>query len=492
MAQTSNYVAFDLGASGGRTIVGRFDGEKLTLSELNRFANGPSPVLGTLYWDVLSMFGQMRQGLGLYRIQFGDQLNGIGCDTWGVDYGLVGADGALLSNPVHYRDARTDGMLEAGFEIVPRDVIFERTGIQFMQINTLFQLLASKLSNDPVLDKAERLLMMPDLLNYWLTGVQANEFSEATTSQMYDPRKGEWAYSLVEQMGLPTKILGDIVPPGTVLGPLYSGVADEVGLPGVPVIAVACHDTGSAVAAVPAEVANYVYISSGTWSLIGVESPEPIITADSLKYNFTNEGGVFGTIRFLKNIMGMWILQECRRIWASQGREYSWAEITNMAAESPAFGSLINPDAHDFLQPGDMPSRIQAFCARTAQAEPQTKGEIIRTVLESLALKYRWALERLELMLDRRMEAIHVVGGGSQNQLLCQLAADATQLPVIAGPIEATAIGNVLMQAIARGEIASLAEARQVVRQSFEPITYEPRSVAGWDDAYARFDRICS
>ena len=361
-----------------------------------------------------------------------------------------------------------------------------------MQINTLFQLLASKLSNDPVLDKAERLLMMPDLLNYWLTGVQANEFSEATTSQMYDPRKGEWAYSLVEQMGLPTKILGDIVPPGTVLGPLYSGVADEVGLPGVPVIAVACHDTGSAVAAVPAEVANYVYISSGTWSLIGVESPEPIITADSLKYNFTNEGGVFGTIRFLKNIMGMWILQECRRIWASQGREYSWAEITNMAAESPAFGSLINPDAHDFLQPGDMPSRIQAFCARTNQAEPQTKGEIIRTVLESLALKYRWALERLELMLDRRMEAIHVVGGGSQNQLLCQLAADATQLPVIAGPIEATAIGNVLMQAIARGEIASLAEARQVVRQSFEPITYEPRSVAGWDDAYARFDRICS
>jgi rhamnulokinase len=472
-------------------MVGHFDGSRLTLSELNRFANGPTTVLGTLYWDVLSLFDQMKQGLGLYQKQFGCQLHGIGCDTWGVDFGLIDARGQLLGNPVHYRDARTDGMFDQAFKIVSRETIFEQTGIQFMQINTLFQLLAMRLQHDPQLEQAARLLMVPDLFNYWLTGIQANEFTEATTSQMYDPRQNRWAYPLLDQLGIPTGMLGDIVQPGTILGPLDQNLADEVGLSDVPVVAIACHDTGSAVAAVPAEIDNYVYISSGTWSLIGIESPQPIINAQSLQYNFTNEGGVAGTIRFLKNIMGMWILQECRRIWASQDHAYSWDQLTAMAAEAPAFGPLIDPDAHDFLQPGDMPARIQAFCARTGQAVPETHAEIARTVLESLTLRYRWALEKLELLMGRKMAAIHIVGGGCQNHLLCQLTADCCQVPVIAGPIEATAIGNVLMQAIARGEIADLAEARQVVRQSFDVITFAPRFVAGWDDAYAVLLRVC-
>jgi len=487
MAKTSNYVAFDLGASGGRTMVGRFDGEKVTLAEMNRFVNGPSQVLDTLYWDVLSLFGHMKAGLGQYSKTFGDDPAGIGCDTWGVDFGLIDRNGKLLGNPVHYRDARTDGMVEAAFEIVPRADIFEQTGIQFMQLNTLFQMLAMVKAGDPKLDAAERMLMMPELFNYWFTGIQANEFSEATTSQMFNPRTGDWAYPMLERMNIPTNILGEIVAPGTVLGPLEANVAQEVGLGDVPVVAIAGHDTGSAVVAVPAELPNYAYISSGTWSLIGIESPKPIINAESLKYNFTNEGGVFDTIRFLKNIMGMWILQECRRIWAMEAPELSWDEITTMGAEGPAFGSLIDPDAHDFLQPGDMPSRIQAYCARTGQAVPCTKPEIIRTVLDSLALKYRWALEKLEILLGQRLDAIHIVGGGSRNRLLNQLTADACQRAVIAGPVEATALGNVLMQAIALGQIGSLAEARQVVRQSFDVTAFEPGSGDGWDAAYETF-----
>lgn len=487
MAQTSNYLAFDLGAESGRAVVGRFDGTRLELATLHRFPNGPIRIFDSLYWDVLRLYQEMKAGLRRYRHEIGEPLESIGLDTWGVDFSLLNRNHELVANPHHYRDPRTEGMLAAAFERVSRAEIFEYTGIQFMEINTLYQLLAMKLKGDPALEQAETLLMMPDLFNYWFTGVRVCEFSEATTSQFYDPRQKDWARPLLQKLGLPTHILPQVIPPGSVVGPLHPAVAGEVGLEGVSVVAPACHDTGSAVAAVPASGQDFAYISSGTWSLMGVESPQPIINADSLRYNFTNEGGVCGTIRFLKNIMGLWLVQECRRTWAQAGEELSYDELTHLAAQAPAFGPLIEPDSHDFLRPGDMPARIVAFCAETGQRMPETKGEIVRCALESLALKYRWVLEKLELLLGHPLETIHIVGGGSQNKLLCQLTADATQRLVIAGPVEATAAGNVLMQALARGRIGSLAEGREVVRHSFELITYQPRAAAGWDEAYGRF-----
>ena len=487
MPHSIDYLAFDLGAESGRAVLGRFDGDTLHLDTLHRFPNGPVVVMGRLYWDVLRLWTEMKQGLALYRREQGADLDGIGLDTWGVDFALLGADDGLLANPRHYRDPRTDGMLEAAFARVPREEIFEATGIQFMQINTLYQLLAMRLGGDPTLDAARTLLMMPDLINYWLTGAKVCEFTDATTTQFYDPRRRAWARPLLGRLGLPTDVLPPVVEPGTVLGPLLPPLAEEVGLEGAAVIAPACHDTGSAVAAVPARGDDFAYISSGTWSLMGVETTEPVITPESLTFNFTNEGGVCGTFRLLKNIMGLWLVQECRRTWAGQGREYSYAELTAMAADAPAFGPLVEPDCHDFLAPGDMPARIRAFCARTGQDAPETEGALVRCALESLALKYRWVLEKLQLMTGKVLRVIHVVGGGSQNELLCQLAADATRRPVIAGPVEATAMGNILMQALARGRIGSLAEGREVVRRSCDAAIYEPRDSGGWDDAYARF-----
>jgi rhamnulokinase len=490
MNQTANYLAFDLGAESGRAVVGRFDGERLDLSTLHRFPNNPVRILDSLYWDVLGLFAEMKRGLGLYRRQEGDHLEGIGLDTWGVDFALLGRNGKLLSNPRHYRDPRTEGMLQAAFEQVPREEIFEHTGIQFMEINTLYQLLSMKLSHDPTLDLAETLLMMPGLLNYWLTGVKACEFTAATTTQFYDPREKGWSRALLTKLGLPTHILTDIIQPGTVLGPLFPRIAEETGLEGVSVIAPACHDTGSAVAAVPAQGDGFAYISSGTWSVMGIESAEPIINKKSLAHNFTNEGGVCGTFRVLKNIMGLWLVQESRRTWAKQGDELSYDQITALAAKAPAFGPLVEPDCRDFLRPGDMPTRIRQVCARTGQKPPETKGEIVRCALESLALKYRFVLENLQSLQDKPLDTIHIVGGGARNRLLCQLSADALQRTVIAGPAEATATGNILMQALANGRIASLSEAREIVRRSFDLVTYEPRSSAGWDDAYARFLRV--
>ncbi|HHX44094.1 MAG TPA: rhamnulokinase [Chloroflexi bacterium] len=489
MAQTIDYLAFDLGAESGRAIIGRFDGARLQLDTLHRFPNGPVTVGGRLYWDVLRLWAALKEGLARYRHEAGAALDGIGLDTWGVDFALLGADDALLANPRHYRDPRTEGMLEVAFARVPREEIFATTGIQFMPINTLYQLLAMRHGGDPTLDIARTLLMIPDLFTFWLTGVKACEFSNATTTQFYDPRRGAWATSLLERMDLPTAILPPVIQPGTIVGPLLPAVAEEVGLQAT-VIAPACHDTGSAVAAVPAAGDDFAYISSGTWSLMGVEAPAPVITPESLAFNLTNEGGVCGTFRLLKNIMGLWLVQECRRTWAAQGRTYSYADLTAMAAASPAFGPLVEPDCHDFLAPGDMPARVRAFCTRTGQTPPETEGAIVRCALESLALKYRWVLEKLEVLTGRTLRAIHVVGGGSQNGLLCQLTADATGRPVLAGPVEATAMGNALMQALARGRIGSLAEGREVVRRSCEVTTYAPRPAAAWDDAYARFLEI--
>ena len=487
MAHASSYLAFDLGAESGRAVLGHYDGERISLSTLHRFPNGPVKVFHSLYWDVLSLFREIKTALSLYRHTHGRQLDGIGLDTWGVDFALLGRDDKLLGNPRHYRDPRTEGMLGAAFERVTRDEIFEQTGVQFMEINTLYQLLAMQLDDDPTLDRADALLMIPDLFNFWLTGIKTCEFTAATTSQFYDPRRGDWARALLQKLDLPTRILQNVTEPGTMLGPLHPAVADEIGLGNITVIAPSCHDTGSAVAAVPATSESSAYISSGTWSLMGVETPKPVISDDSLRYNFTNEGGVCNTFRLLKNIMGLWIVQECRRVWAQGAQQLSYGEITALATAAAPFVSIIEPDDHDFLRPDDMPARIRSFCGRTGQRQPETKGEIIRCTLESLAFKYRWVLEKLERLLDRHLETIHVVGGGSQNQLLCQFTADATGRPVIAGPVEATALGNILMQALARGHISSLSEGREIVRRSFDLKSYEPNTSGGWDEAYSRF-----
>ena len=487
MGATSNYLAFDLGAESGRAIIGSYDGARIDLETIHRFPNGPIAIFDNLYWDTPRLYAEMRQGMQIYAREHGKALDGIGLDTWGVDYALLDHDGRLLSLPYNYRDPRTTGMFEAVFSRVPRDEVFAQTGIQFMEINTLYQLYAMRLAGDRVLDLAETFLMIPDLFNYWFTGIKRCEFSDATTTQFWDPRRGTWATDLLARLSLPTHIFAPVVPPGTVIGELYRGIAEETGLHGVPVIAPACHDTGSAVAAVPATEGDFAYISSGTWSLMGIETTEPIITDESLRYNFTNEGGVCGTYRFLKNIMGLWLVQQCRATWAQEGEALSYDVITQMAADATPFAALVDPDCDDFLRPGDMPSRIRAYCQRTGQEPPASKGAIVRCALESLALRYRWTLEKLELMLGRPLNRIHIVGGGIQNQLLCQFAADATQRQVVAGPVEATAAGNVLMQAMARGRIGNLEEAREVVRNSFALATYEPGDAAPWDDAYGRW-----
>lgn len=480
------FLAFDLGAESGRAILGQLAGERLRLSEVYRFPNVPVRLPDGLHWDVLRLWTEIKESLRLVAREHAANLAGVGLDTWGVDFALLDRDGALLANPHHYRDSRTDGILAEAFRRVPRQEIFAQTGIQFMPINSLYQLLAMVIQRSPLLEAAQTFLTMPDLFNYWLTGRQVGEFSIATTTQCYDPRQGDWARPLLERLGIPTRIFPPLVPSGTVLGPLLPSVAEEVGLGSVPIIAPACHDTAAAVAAVPAEGKDFVYISSGTWSLLGTELPEPIINEQSLAFDFTNEGGVGGTFRFLKNITGLWLVQECRRTWARQGQEFSYDELAPMAAQAAPLQSIVDPDDAEFAKHGDMPARIRACCQRTGQAMPQSTGEVVRCALESLALKYRWVLERLEMILRRRLEPIHIVGGGAQNRLLCQLTADATGRRVVAGPVEATAIGNIIVQGMAMGHIASLAEGRRVVRHSCALATYEPVGHPGWEEAYSR------
>lgn len=487
MTTTLNTLALDFGAESGRAILGQFDGQRLALTDVHRFPNGPVRLPDGLHWDVLRLWTEIKTGLAKTVREQGQTIASIGIDTWGVDFALLDRQGALIGNPYHYRDGRTDGMVEAVLQRVPREEVFAQTGIQFMQLNTLYQLYAMAVQQSPALAMAETLLPIPDLFNYWLTGVKAGEFSHVTTTQCYDPRRQEWAWPLLQALDIPTHIFPPIVAPGTVRGPLLSHVAEETGAQGVQVVAPACHDTGCAVVAVPAQRPGFAWISSGTWSILGVEVAEPIITADSLRYNFTNEGGAGNTFRFSKNIMGLWLVQECRRWWAAHGQALSYTELTQMAAAARPFTCVVDPDHDDFLKPGDMPARLQAFAARTGQAVPESKGEIVRSALESIALKYRTVLEKAEEMLGQRLDPIHIVGGGTQNQLLSQFTADATGRPVLTGPIEATAMGNCLLQAMALGQLNSLWEARAVVRNSTEVLTFEPGPRAGWDAAYARF-----
>jgi len=492
---TTDYLALDLGAESGRGMLGRFDGERLRLEEVHRFPNGPVRMLDTLHWDVPRLFDEMKTALR--KAAAGHPgLDGVGVDTWGVDFGLVGRGETLLGNPVHYRDARTDGMIEAAGRLVPLERIYEITGLQFLPINTAYQLLGMKAAGSPLLEMAETLLMMPDLFGWLLTGRRAGERTDASTTQLLDPRSGAWSDELCDGLGLPRSILPELIGPGTELGPLRRSVAEELGIGGpLTVLAPGTHDTASAVAAVPtgrtgSDPPDWCYLSSGTWSLLGVEVPRPVITEATRRANFTNEGGVGGTTRLLKNIMGLWLVQECRRTWARSGREFSHDELIARARASRPFVTLVEPDDPSFLAPGDMPARLAAFAARTGQPAPGDEGAFVRSALESLALKYRWTIRRVEQILGTTIRAVHVVGGGSRNALLCQFTADACGIPVHAGPVEATAAGNVLLQAMARGRIATLADARAIVAASFAVDTYEPRDVAAWEDAAGRFDGL--
>ncbi|MBI2827595.1 MAG: rhamnulokinase [Planctomycetia bacterium] len=486
------YLAVDLGASGGRVIAGLLDGGRLRLEEVHRFDNGAITAAGSLYWDVLALWRQIVAGLRAAGAKYGRRVKSVGVDTWGVDFALLGRGDVLLENPHSYRDPRAEGMLAKAFARLPREEIFQQTGLQFLQINTLFQLLALSEQNSPLLEMAESLLMMPDLFHWLLTGVKANEYTDATTTQFYNPVKRRWATGLLGQLGIPSHFLGEIVDPGTKLGPLTRAVADETGLSGVDVVLPGTHDTASAVMAVPArgepsDKPNWCYISSGTWSLMGVELPAPVVTDKCLQLSFTNEGGVGHRTRLLKNITGLWLVQECRRIWALAGKSFGWDDLNRLAAAAPPLTSLVNPDDGCFLAPADMPSAIRESCRRTGQPVPADEGAVIRATIESLALRYRQVLAALEEMTGGRIETIHVVGGGTQNAQLCQATADACGRPVVAGPIEATAIGNVMMQAVAAGAVGSIAEAREVVRGSFPVVDYQPRGTADWAAAAERF-----
>jgi rhamnulokinase len=489
MSTAKKLLAFDLGAESGRGVLGLFDGQRLRLEVVHRFSTGGVRTLDSLHWDVLRFYGEMLTGLRKCAAEQGG-LDSLGVDTWGVDFALLGRGDVLLGNPRHYRDPHTETIMDAAFARVPRGEVFRQTGIQFMRFNTLFQMLALQRDRSPLLDVAETLLMIPDLFHFFFTGAKVNELTDASTTQMLDPSTRNWAQGLLRSFGLPTNILGALVPPGRVLGPLRPAVMQETGLGPVPVVAPASHDTASAVAAVPARGSAWAYISSGTWSLMGVELPAPLVNEQALQFNFTNEGGVDNTIRLLKNVMGLWLVQECRRAWERAGKTYDYAELTRLAASAPAFGSLVDPDDTTFILPADMPAALADYCRRTGQMSPTEPGAVVRCALESLALRYRWVLERLEELTGRRLEVIHVVGGGSQNELLCQLTADACNRPVLAGPVEATAIGNVLVQAVGLGLLGSLADAREVVQRSFEVKTFEPQRADEWQQPYARFLKL--
>lgn len=487
-----SFAAIDLGAESGRVILGKLKKNKLHLQEIHRFTNGGVRLVKNLHWDFLRLWREIKTGLSQAADQSDGNLLSIGLDTWGVDFGLLDVSDNLIGNPYHYRDNRTDGMMESVFRIVPRDEVFTKTGIQFMQLNSLFQLFAMVKAVDPALSISKTFLNMPDLFNFFLTGEKVNEFTIATTTQCYNPVERNWASDLLTALEIPAHVFGEIVPPGTVLGILRSVIATELRLDGVSVVASAGHDTASAVAAVPASTDNYIYLSSGTWSLMGVELDEPMISAESLAANMTNEGGVGGKIRFLKNIVGLWLVQECRRQWASEGTEFSYEDLTRMAAAAPEFGALINPDDDRFLAPKDIVAAIQSFCHETGETVPVDKGEIVRCVLESLALEYRNVSQQIDHLTRKIRPVIHIIGGGSQNRFLNQLTANATGKTVISGPVEATAIGNILVQAIAMGEIATLSKGREIIRNSFDVEIYEPKDTANWDDAFTRYMKLKS
>jgi rhamnulokinase len=481
------YLAFDLGAESGRAVLARLQSGILTTEEVHRFNNEPVEYGGSLHWDVPRLWFEMRKVLSRLEAV---ELAGIGVDAWGVDYALLGERGELLQNPYHYRDRRTDGVMEEVLRKVDREKIYRATGIQFMPINTLYQLVAAQRQTPKLLAAAKHLLTIPDLFHYWLTGNAVCEFTNATTTQMVDPVTRAWATGLMESLELPAHLPAPIVEPGSIIGTLLQEIGGHSSLAGTTIIAPACHDTGSAVAAISARD-GVAFLSSGTWSLVGTELDSPVITSDALRLNFTNEGGVNGTTRLLKNVMGLWMLQECRRSWLAEGLSYDYRELIDLAAGEAAFRHLVDPDDPSFLRPANMLTAINEFCIRTQQEVPAKPGAYVRAVLESLAFKYRLVLRNLEEVSGKHIAQIRIIGGGSKNRLLNQLTADATGRKVLAGPAEATALGNVAVQILATGDATSLREVRDIVDRSFPTEVFEPLETGKWEQHAKRFEQYC-
>ena len=485
-----NYLAFDLGAESCRAVLGNLDdGNKLQIKLLHRSPNGMINVRGNLHWDILSIYREMLTGIRTCVAQCGGNTESIGIDTWGVDFGLFDEKGMLIGNPIAYRDRKRMLVMDELLAKIPARKLYELTGIQIGYVNSIFQLYAFARENNPQLKIAKDLLFIPDIFNYFLTGNKATEFSFATTSQLYNTRTNFWEKEIFAKLGVSNGIMQKVVPHGTVIGKVNAEIISETGLGEIPVIAVGSHDTASAVAACPLPGDNAAYISSGTWSLMGIESKKPIINDNTFKYNITNEGGICGTFRVLKNLTGLWLLQEYHR-QEDKAQEYTYAELSNIGINTASIRSVIDPDATQFIKPESMSGAIADYCRSKEQHVPQSIGEFVRIILESLALAYRHTLCQLEEISGRKITQINIVGGGSQNQALCQFTADVTGLPVYAGPVEATAIGNVLVQAMAQGKIKSQKELREIVKNSFPLASYEPHHTPYWDDMYDHLLKI--
>ena len=480
------FLAFDLGASSGRAMLGILEDKKLELKEVHRFKNQMMRIHGSYYWNIYSLFDELKTGLKKCITVFGIQPESIGIDTWGVDYSLVSKSGQLIGLPFAYRDHRTDNAMEAFFKLLSKKETYLLSGIQFMQFNTLFQLFASVREKHSRLTVAESLLFTPDTLNYLFTGVRKNEYTIASTSQLLKPGLPEWETKLFDSAGVSTDLVEEIVQPGVIIGNILGEIAEDTGSAQIPCIAVASHDTASAIVSVPADGDNWAYLSSGTWSLLGIESAVPIVSEKSLAMNFTNEGGVEGTTRFLKNIMGMWLIQECKRIWDEE-KELDWSEIVNLSNRAKPFACFINPDDSMFLNPGNMPQAVQEFCKNTNQPVPETKGEIARCIYDSLVLKYKYTIGQIEQVTGKTIDKLHIIGGGANNKIMNQLTADATGIPVLAGPTEATATGNIMIQAKALGAVHSLSEIRTLIKDSFDVVEYLPSPKLNWEAAYKKF-----
>ncbi len=484
-------LAFDLGAESGRAILGTLlERERLEMNEIHRFSTGQLSIDKHYYWNVFRFYEEIVHSLHKCVVELNKIPQSIGVDTWGVDFGLIGSDGSILRIPYSYRDPMTETSMPAFLERMGRTEIYERTGIALHKFNTLYQIYAMNMANDPVLGMAEKLLFMPDLLNYMLTGEAKSEFTFATTSQLYNPVTRSWDEEIIRKLAIPKELLQEVVNPGTVIGLLNQKISRSIDVEGIKVIAVTSHDTASAIASVPAEGDDWAYISSGTWSLMGVELKEPIINQRSMLFNFTNEGGADGTFRFLKNIMGLWVLQECKRSWEKSKGEMEYPDIILEAQKATPFSAMIDPDYAGFYNPLDMPAAIDTFCRQTGQVSPKSVGTIARTVLEGLALKYRMVLDQLELVTERKINVIHIIGGGTKNELLCQFTANATGRKVVTGPVEATAVGNLLIQAVGHGYLEDLGHLRRVVKNSFDLMTYTPEDSELWENAYKKFQNI--
>ena len=485
---TKRVLAFDFGASSGRAIIGCFDGDKITLEEVHRFSNDPVSVGGTVYWDVLRLFYEIKQGIIKAKIAGG--FDSIGIDTWGVDFGLIDSEGKLMENPVHYRDVRTVGLVDEAFKTMPKEKLYGITGIQFMELNTLFQLISLKKYRPWMLERADKMLFMPDLFGYMLTGKMCAEYSIASTSQLIDLDKRTWSKEILDAFGIKKSVFAPLVQPGTVLGELSKEVCEECGVDPVPVISVCGHDTQSAITSVPCEDGDFAFLSSGTWSLFGTELEKPIVNETSMNINITNEGGFDGSTGFLKNIIGLWLIQESRRQWKREGKEYSYADLEKLALAAEPFKCFIDPDAPEFVPHGNIPERVREFCRKTGQYVPETVGEIMRCIYESLAMKYRLTFEKLRECTERDYPVIHVIGGGTKDGLLCQMTANSCDRTVKAGPIEATVMGNVAVQLMSDGSVKNIGQARKIVADSSELKTFEPKDTDKWAGAYEDFLKV--